>query len=595
VAHGPGQALPLASADDDALSVVAGTTPEGILPQVKLWRIQRLPKPERQARFARAALVALFRFNDAWLREPVKIPARDSQSTSSLESLSAAMESLTLSESRTSMQPCPWVDQDALLRYLRTPPSHFPADSGPRMAAVTIAALAARHLIAMTAHWHRVYPTVRGPAASSSRALVEYAAQNAAAPAASLPTLHEIAASLAMTALLSTSYPHGHDAFRAPERPHMRTCSVATWYQSVCRDLTEIAQDLRLLRSHAIAKWMPAMTGPSNEALRRVAGVHPYSPDDANDTLPLLPEPRLLYDGRLFHSLASELGVDGYPRKQKHGLLSLGLPFTHSSHYLTPAAEAALKSDEEAKTAFDYAWRLALELYNPQAMEAGYADIASGGLAADQRGDPRTPQAQLKSASRSLAAPSSASPAAAETVASSSVTPPRAAVDSLGLRDKFVDAMSDILTASMRPATIMSTHGSPPLPSSGSATVSDPARAGRASSMPTLPITQYRQEIISTVATHTVTIIKGDTGSGKSSQVPQYILDTSLAVANAGNAAVSSRRRASNYDAPVPVELWGDRKCRIYVTQPRRVAAVTLAKRVAEERETRLGDAGEHG
>ncbi|KAI8505585.1 ATP-dependent RNA helicase tdrd9 [Branchiostoma belcheri] len=79
---------------------------------------------------------------------------------------------------------------------------------------------------------------------------------------------------------------------------------------------------------------------------------------------------------------------------------------------------------------------------------------------------------------------------------------------------------------------------------------------------PTLPITQYHEEIITTVESNSVTVIQGDTGSGKTTQVPQYILD----------------HYARN-----------NRWCNIVVTQPRRIAAISIARRVADERGWRLG------
>ncbi|XP_035669550.1 ATP-dependent RNA helicase TDRD9-like [Branchiostoma floridae] len=79
---------------------------------------------------------------------------------------------------------------------------------------------------------------------------------------------------------------------------------------------------------------------------------------------------------------------------------------------------------------------------------------------------------------------------------------------------------------------------------------------------PTLPITGYQEEIITTVESNSVTVIQGDTGSGKTTQVPQYILD--------------HYARANRW-------------CNIVVTQPRRIAAISIARRVADERGWRLG------
>ncbi|KAL9952201.1 hypothetical protein ACROYT_G039416 [Oculina patagonica] len=79
---------------------------------------------------------------------------------------------------------------------------------------------------------------------------------------------------------------------------------------------------------------------------------------------------------------------------------------------------------------------------------------------------------------------------------------------------------------------------------------------------PDLPITCYRQQIVDTIESNSVTIVQGATGSGKTTQVPQYILD----------------EYAKN-----------QRYCNIIVTQPRRIAAISIAKRVCQERGWTLG------
>ena len=72
-----------------------------------------------------------------------------------------------------------------------------------------------------------------------------------------------------------------------------------------------------------------------------------------------------------------------------------------------------------------------------------------------------------------------------------------------------------------------------------------------------LPITDFRTEIISAVSDNPVTIITAETGAGKSTQVPQYLID-------------------EDYN--------------IVVTQPRRLAARMVAERVAEEYGCPFGD-----
>jgi HrpA-like RNA helicase len=112
-----------------------------------------------------------------------------------------------------------------------------------------------------------------------------------------------------------------------------------------------------------------------------------------------------------------------------------------------------------------------------------------------------------------------------------------------------------------------------------------------------LPIAAFRDELVSQVARHTVTVVKSETGSGKSTQIPAYLLETGLlahavargvGVAEAA-AGVTGAAGARLPPVFIPPELWGSREPRIYVTQPRRVAAVTLAQRVAAERGTTVG------
>ncbi|XP_052864585.1 ATP-dependent DNA/RNA helicase DHX36-like [Anopheles cruzii] len=79
-----------------------------------------------------------------------------------------------------------------------------------------------------------------------------------------------------------------------------------------------------------------------------------------------------------------------------------------------------------------------------------------------------------------------------------------------------------------------------------------------------LPVYASRTELLEMIERHQVILVKGETGSGKTTQIPQYILEQA-----------SSLRKGS--------------RCRILCTQPRRIAAITLARRVAKERSERLG------
>ncbi|ORX91616.1 DUF1605-domain-containing protein [Basidiobolus meristosporus CBS 931.73] len=76
-----------------------------------------------------------------------------------------------------------------------------------------------------------------------------------------------------------------------------------------------------------------------------------------------------------------------------------------------------------------------------------------------------------------------------------------------------------------------------------------------------LPIYSYRQQLVDAIAEHQVLIIVGETGSGKTTQLPQYLYEEGYTK--------------------------GGKK--VGCTQPRRVAAMSVAARVAEEMGVKLG------
>ncbi|CAH6853188.1 ATP-dependent RNA helicase TDRD9 [Phodopus roborovskii] len=79
---------------------------------------------------------------------------------------------------------------------------------------------------------------------------------------------------------------------------------------------------------------------------------------------------------------------------------------------------------------------------------------------------------------------------------------------------------------------------------------------------PDLPINQCKEEVISLIESNSVVIIHGATGSGKSTQLPQYILDH------------YTQRSAF---------------CNIVVTQPRKIGASSIARWISKERSWTLG------
>ncbi|MFD2257977.1 ATP-dependent RNA helicase HrpA [Luteolibacter algae] len=86
-----------------------------------------------------------------------------------------------------------------------------------------------------------------------------------------------------------------------------------------------------------------------------------------------------------------------------------------------------------------------------------------------------------------------------------------------------------------------------------------------------LPVVERREEIVNAIRDNQVVVVVSDTGSGKTTQLPKMV-DEALGLDAAANKTAS-------------------KKCKLIgCTQPRRIAAVSVAKRVAEELKTELGD-----
>lgn len=74
-----------------------------------------------------------------------------------------------------------------------------------------------------------------------------------------------------------------------------------------------------------------------------------------------------------------------------------------------------------------------------------------------------------------------------------------------------------------------------------------------------LPVFQHRHRVLEALQRHPVVVVAGETGSGKSTQIPQFLLEDLL---TGGTTA---------------------QPCNIVVTQPRRISAMSLACRVTQE------------
>ncbi|XP_012075701.1 DExH-box ATP-dependent RNA helicase DExH5, mitochondrial isoform X1 [Jatropha curcas] len=80
-----------------------------------------------------------------------------------------------------------------------------------------------------------------------------------------------------------------------------------------------------------------------------------------------------------------------------------------------------------------------------------------------------------------------------------------------------------------------------------------------------LPAYREKDAILTTVSQNQVVIISGETGCGKTTQIPQFILESEI---ESGRGAV----------------------CNIICTQPRRISAMSVSERVASERGEKLGE-----
>lgn len=95
--------------------------------------------------------------------------------------------------------------------------------------------------------------------------------------------------------------------------------------------------------------------------------------------------------------------------------------------------------------------------------------------------------------------------------------------------------------------------------------LSTPSYQHMLTSRMSLPIWNFKDELLNAITDNQVVIICGETGCGKSTQVPAFILEH---------------------------ELSGGRPCKLYCTEPRRISAISLARRVSEELGEGKGDIG---
>lgn len=86
-----------------------------------------------------------------------------------------------------------------------------------------------------------------------------------------------------------------------------------------------------------------------------------------------------------------------------------------------------------------------------------------------------------------------------------------------------------------------------------------------------LPVWEYKQSFMATLEKHQTTVLVGETGSGKTTQIPQWCMDYTRTL-------------------PLSTTSKGQRAKSVACTQPRRVAAMSVAARVADELDVKLGE-----
>ena len=96
-----------------------------------------------------------------------------------------------------------------------------------------------------------------------------------------------------------------------------------------------------------------------------------------------------------------------------------------------------------------------------------------------------------------------------------------------------------------------------------------------------LPIAAHESQIRQGLRENDVMLLVGETGSGKSTQIPQFLVTEEWCRARSAPTLIHKMGKAE----PIRSMVGG----RIAITEPRRVAAITLARRVAEEMSTTLG------
>lgn len=131
--------------------------------------------------------------------------------------------------------------------------------------------------------------------------------------------------------------------------------------------------------------------------------------------------------------------------------------------------------------------------------------------------------------------------------------------------DTEFDVKPSIIDHNVRQVMDGSKRQDPAVSAAWQSRIARPAYRAIAGYRKNLPIWKFRDQLLQGFQQNQVTIVCGETGCGKSTQVPAYIFEQ---------------------------EASQGRPCKIICAEPRRISAITLAHRVSEELGERKGDLG---
>jgi len=271
-------------------------------------------------------------------------------------------------------------------------------------------------------------------------------------------------------------------------------------------------------------------------------------------------------------SVAGATGADPHAVAGKNGLLGCGLcgvpavlvAAEHSLHVASArhqdkfaavslaassaAALAAAPAAAAASAAASAATASLSPAAAPRAAQASAKGAAKKGLPVNSRAFALAGDSTAAAASAAAAAVGADDSGASSSGASSSGAPSPVAAgkDGTGGARRGHQAALDL---NPPPPVRVSAKGGDPMGPMGA------QRRG-------LPVWGFREALLAAIASNPVVVVEGETGSGKTTQVPQYVVE------DAASKGVG---------------------CNVVVAQPRRISAMTVAERVAAERGEAIG------